>query len=230
MQAIHGAASFELLNKRTIRSTPNPLDRCTVVSIYPREINEIKWTTQPSTYTIPPGTKESPAILVVEPSSWWREFDVDQPLIEVVNSSIQVADSIIKDWSQGILGCDMGDKMPGLFYLLGDVKVEEVKTKHKAELDKAERKQRNWYALLVKIGDSFWSRSQGNPMQVPDLCRLAATELGQGDKPWLKDSTLVSLVKCVACGQLRNPEFPLCPHCKNVVDQELAKKLNLKFA
>jgi hypothetical protein len=113
---------------------------------------------------------------------------------------------------------------------MGDIKSEEIKTKHKSQLDLAERKQKNWYSLLVKLGDSFWARLGGNPLGIPDLCRLAANELGFKDKPWLRDSTIVEMVKCVACGNLRNQEFPICPHCKAVIDTEKAKKLGLTFA
>jgi hypothetical protein len=218
-----------MMNRRVVRSAPNPLDKATVVSIFPREIYEVKHTTQPSIYQILAGTKENPAILVVEPSSWWKEVDSQQPLLEITNSSIQVANSIVVDYCNGLLACNMGDMMPGLFFVPGEVSVADIKTKFSSAMSEAEKKQKNWYGRLVQLGDALWARTQGNPLGVPDLMRLAAQELGI-DKPWIKDFQSMALVKCISCGNLRNPEYPICPTCKAIADPEKAKKLNLTFA
>jgi hypothetical protein len=225
------ASAFEMLNRRTIRSIPNPLDRSTVVSIFPRQILEEKFTTQPSQYFIDKGSKENPAILVVEPASWWREVDLNQPLIEITNSSIQVAESFIRDYCVGLLRCNMTDMMPGIFFIPGEFKLTEIKTKYPNLIEAADKKQKNWFTKLVQEADSLWSRTQGNPLAIPDLCRLAAAELGLKDsKPWTKDFEHASLVKCIACGNMRNPDFPICPNCKTVVDKTKAKELGLVFA
>src|ERR1035437_3715462 len=135
-----------LLNSRkVIRSAKNPMDKCTIVSIFPKEIDEVKHTIEPGHFHIPSGTYEEPAILVVGSSSWWREIDVDQPMLEIPVSSIQIADSVIKDYCNGMLGCNMGDAMPGLFFVLGEHSVFDIKTKYKKELDKVKIKQDNWY-------------------------------------------------------------------------------------
>ena len=51
--------------RRLIRSARNPMDKCTIVSIFPKEINEIKHTIEPGRFVIPPGTFEKPAVLTV---------------------------------------------------------------------------------------------------------------------------------------------------------------------
>src|SRR5258708_3066693 len=89
-------------------------------------------------------TYENPSLLVVGSSSWWKELDLDQPLLEITNSSIQIADSIVKDYCNGILACDMDSRMPGLFFLMGDVKLPIIKDKYKDKLEAARAKQKNW--------------------------------------------------------------------------------------
>ena len=111
-------------NRRTIRAPVNPLDKSTVVSILPKPISERKATIQPGTFELPPGSFDKPSILVVGPSSWWREVDEGQPLLEIPVASVIIADSIVKDYCNGLLACDMGDRMPGLFYLPGIFTVE----------------------------------------------------------------------------------------------------------
>ena len=101
-------------NRRTIRAPVNPLDKSTVISILPKPISERKATIQPGMFELPPGTFENPSILVVGTSSWWREVDENQPLLEIPVSSVQVADSIVRDYCNGLLACDMAEKMPGI--------------------------------------------------------------------------------------------------------------------
>jgi len=84
-------------NRRTIRAPINPMDRSTVVSILPKRIIERKATLQPSTFELSPGTFENPSVLVIGPSSWWREVDENQPLLEIPVSSVQIADAIVRD-------------------------------------------------------------------------------------------------------------------------------------
>lgn len=215
--------------RRLIRSVKNPMDRCTVVSILPKPILEIKYTIEPGIFKIEPGTFENPAILVVGSSSWWRDVDAEQPMLEIPNSSIQVAQSVVQDYCNGLLGCNMGDAMPGLFFVLGEITVAKLKTDYKTKLEEARIKQNNWYSILVKLADSLWARTNGNPLAISDEMRLGARSLNLNDKPWLRDFHIAELTKCAACGSLRNPAYPVCPTCKNVdSNHPLAK--DLKFA
>jgi hypothetical protein len=218
------------MHRRTIRAAVNPMDKSTVVSIYPKSITEFKATIQPNTFTIPAGTFDKPSVLIVGPSSWWREVDEEQPLLEIPVSSIQIADSIVKDYANGLLGCNMMDQMPGIFYLPGEYTSVEIKEKHAPLLKSAQVKQKKWLLELVRMADIMWSRSQGNPLSVSDDARMACRELNIQNKPWLGDHQAAELVKCVACGSLRNALFPICQTCKAIADPELAKKLNLTFA
>jgi hypothetical protein len=218
------------LRRRVVRAPVNPLDKSTVVSIYPRRIDEVKHTIQPGRFIVEPGSYDKPSILVVGPSSWWREIDEEQPLLEIPVSSIQIAESIVRDYSNGLLACNMGDSMPGLFFLPGAVSLEMIKKDFKSMLDAALVKQRKWFAELVRIGDILWARSNGNPWSISELTRLAAQELNIKDKDWLKDFTTIEKVRCKACGAMRDPNYPVCQVCKNIDDPEMAKKMNLSFA
>lgn len=219
------------MKRRTVRAPVNPLDKCTIVSIYPKHIPpEIKPTLQPGSWQIPFGTYDNPGILVVGPSSWWKELDENQPLLEIPQSSILMADSIVKDWANGIYGCDMGEQMPGLFFVPGEWTVEKIKTEKKPELDEANRKQRNWFSYLVKAADDQWARSNGSPLSISDDMRMAARELNMIQKEWLRDQGIMELVRCKACGSLKNPQYPICPNCKAIDDPEKAKALGLVFA
>ncbi len=218
-----------LNNRKLIRSVKNPMDKCTIVSIFPKEIEEIKHTIEPGKFKIPAGTYDKPAVLVVGSSSWWRDIDVEQPMLEIPVSSIQIADSVIKDYCNGMLGCNMGDTMPGLFFILGEHKGIEVSMRYKEKLDEVNIKQTNWYKILVRLADSLWARSNGNPLVICDEMRLAARSLNFNDKAWLKDFQVAELVRCKFCGGMRNPMYPICPVCK-AIDQEHPLSKEIKFA
>src|SRR5690348_6622963 len=178
--------SFGLLlgSRRTIRQEVNPMDKSTIISIYPKAIDETKPTIQPGRFHIDAGTYEKPALLTVGPSSWWKDVGEEEPLIEVPTSSIAIAKSVITDYANGLLACDMGESMPGLFYVLGEKNLTDIQVQFKSELDRAAARQKNWFLALVRLGDVMWSRSNGNPMSISDDMKLAARQLNLDDKPW----------------------------------------------
>jgi len=217
-------------SRRTIRAQVNPMDKSTIVSILPKHITERKPTVSPGFFEIPPGTFDNPSILVVGTSSWWREIDENQPLLEIPVSSIQIADSIVRDYCNGLLACNLDDMMPGLFYIPGELDVVKLKKEYAPLLTNARDKQKRWFMELIRIADILWSRSNGNPLAISSDARLACKELNISEKPWLTDMQTAELVRCIACGSLRNANFPICQTCKAIADPELAKKLNLTFA
>lgn len=218
------------VTRRTIRAAVNPMDKSTVVSILPKVIHEVKHTIVPGVFDIPAGTFDKPAVLVLGSSSWWREIDENQPLLEIPVSSVQVADSVVRDYCVGLLACDMATQMPGIFYVPGEWNADRLKKEQLPLLNKYLACQRKWFQELIKMADILWSRSNGNPLSISDDARLACRELNITNKAWLGDIQTMELVRCVACGSLRNPLFPVCQTCKAIVDPEMAKKLNLTFA
>lgn len=182
------------LNRRTIRGPVNPLDKSTIVSIFPKRIKVIKVTLLPGQWTIEPGSVDAPALLVVGPSSWFKELELNEPLLEIPQSSVQIADSIVKDYCNGIVGCDMGDSMPGLFYVPGEHNITSIRSNYKPLLEKAIASQASYYRAMIRFADHLWAASNGNPMVINDEMRMAAKILGQQDKDWMKDHQMVGMV------------------------------------
>lgn len=216
MSHVGGFPGWRELNRRTVRAPVNPMDKATVVSIYPKEIKEVKHTLQPGTWIIPAGSMEKPATVVVGPSSWWREIDPEQPLLEIPVASILIADSIVRDWCNGLLGVTMGEVMPGLFYIPGEFTQAQVKKDYGNLLVIADMKQRKWYNELVKFADIAWATTNGNPLTINETMKMAARELGIDDRDWLKTYHAANMVRCFACGELKNPLFPICRYCRSV--------------
>ena len=211
-----------------IRSIKSPTDRATIVSIYPKLIEEKKYTIFPNIFIIEPGSIEKPATLIVGPCSWFKSFANGQPSIEVLVSSIEIAESIVKDWSGSLLGADP-DSGPGVFYVEGEIDTNTVKTKYSLKLAEMKLKQNRWFMTLVQHADSLWARSNQNPLTIADEMRLAARMLNLNEKPWLRDFALVDKVPCFACGSLKDPAYPVCHSCR-AIDVSNPKSKELKFA
>ena len=216
--------------RKMIRSPKNSLDICTIISILPVDLpEEIKPTIEPGKFKLPYGTYEKPGVLAVGGSSWWKDYDPSQPVLEIQNSSIQVAESIIRDFCNGLLECNMSDTMPGLFFVEGRVSSPEVVLRYRTKLDEVKAKQDRWFRALVRHADSVFARTNGNPLAIWDLMKLAAVQLNLNDKPWLKDQQMQKMAPCFACGTLRNPIYPVCPSCK-AIDPNHPSAKELKFA
>jgi len=221
--------AFSIRNKRTIRGPVNPMDKCTIFSIYGKTIEERKPTIQPGYFVIPAGSYEAPSRLVVGSSSWWREVNLDEPLLEIPHGSVQIAESVVRDYVIGLLA-RANDAQPGLFWVPGEMTVKQLKAEHPHILEKAKIMQDKWYEALVKLADIGWSRTNGNPLSINDDMRMAANALRLTQKEWMQDFKMMETVACIACGQARNPKFPICPNCKTVVDKELYNKSGLMAA
>lgn len=217
------------IRKQIVRSMRNPIDVSTIVSIFPKEVYDRKHTIEPGEFRISAGTFEEPALLKVGSSSWFSDRDDYQPMLEIPVSSVQVANAVINNYCNGLVGCNMNDSMPGMFFVIGDVSLFEVKQKYKDKMLEAKKKQDVWFTILIRLADSLWARSNGNPLTISDEMRLAAQSLARGDKPWMGSYTTLELVKCNACGNLRNPEYPICPACR-VIDATHPLAKDLKFA
>lgn len=218
------------LHQRVIRAPVNPLDKSTIVSVFPCKIDEVKHTIQPGRFIIEAGTYEEPAILVVGPSSWWKEMDQGMPSLEIPAGSVSIADSVIKDYANGLLACDMGGRMPGLFYVPGEYNREQIFEHFPEELETAKTKQRAWYKALVEFADVLWAQSDGNPRSISDEMKLAAHDLNLKEKPWLKDHQMQQLENCPVCGALWNSVYPMCQSCRTIINQEKYDALNVRPA
>lgn len=201
--------------RRMIRQPKNPQDIATIVSIFPMDINENKYTIWPGQFKIAAGSVSNPSVLTIGPSSWYFDRDLEMPIQEMVTGAVVVAESVINDYCSGLLEVSMPDKMPGLFFVPGEVTSDGILVKYKSALHAAKVKQDAWYQELVKQADGLWATSRNNPLAIWGIMKMAAKELGV-DRPWLADFKISGLTKCFACGNLRDPEFPICPTCKTI--------------
>lgn len=220
---------FEMLNRRTVRAEVNPADKTTIVSIAPFDIVETITTVQPSRYEIPKGSLENPSLTVIGPASWWKETDPDQPLLEVIVGSVLVAKNLIYDYISAMNCVTMTVAQPGLFHVPGVLTLADVKKNFGEHLKRYDTMQRAWYKELVNQADGLWARTNQNPLSIDNQSRLAAREL-QLERPWIRDFQSVQNVNCIACGNLRNPQYPICPSCHMIVDTALAAKLGIVAA
>ena len=220
---------FPNMDRKVVRSRKNPIDKCTIVSIFPKAIKEVKPAVEPGIFDIPAGTFDIPGISIVGGSSWWKDINEDQPLLEIPVSSPQVAEAVINDYCRGLLAYRPGTQQPGLFFVLGPKTVADVKREFAIMLKEAKQKQDAWFLELIRIADSLWARSNGNPLAIHNDMRLAAEQLSISDKPWMQDFKAMQMVNCKYCGALKNPEYPVCGSCRAVdMTHPLAKEI--KFA
>ncbi len=219
---------FALNNKRIIRSEPNEFDKATIVSIYPRDIREKKETIFPGMFHIPAGTVEKPSVVVIGPSSWFRDMGEEMPSIEIPNNAVQVANSVVTDYCNGLIEYDR-EAGPGLFFIPGAWTLKEIKEKYKSAFDGSIKRQALWFKRLVDLADKGWAETNGSPRAINELMKMAANEIGVKDRDWMRTSIVAEMIKCVACGNLRNPSFPICGTCNRVIDVELAKQRGIEI-
>ncbi len=238
-----GLGSF-FSGKRSIRRPINPLDKATIISVYPEQIVEEKITIFPSKFIIPAAPADGFSILVIGPSSWFKELGDEQPMLEIPNSAVDIAKSVVNDYCMSVLGWS-GDRSPGLFWIPGAHKKETISTfiwptvegephlnegkTFKVLLEEAKTRQINWYRELIAIGDRDWARTNGNPLTINKDMRRGAEMLGL-EKPWMKDIRMSDLQRCPACGHMVNLDFPVCSNCKTIVNKAKAKELGIVFA
>jgi hypothetical protein len=223
--------------RRLIRAPINPLDKSTIISILPIPLHEIKPTAFPSVFDIPRAPDGGFSLLTIGSSSWWKEMEDGQPFLEIPNSSIQMAESIIMDYCNGMFCCDMHDSMPGLFFIPGAWDKNNIisfvdpvtNQSFAAKLERAKQQQKNFYLEQVKQADILWARTNGNPLAISDWSRIAAEKLGL-NRTWLADFKSVELSNCKACGELININYPVCRYCHAVIDIDKATQLGIKFA
>jgi len=210
------------------RSSINPHDKSTLVSIFPVAINETKETINPKNYKIPAGSFENPSVVVIGAGSWWIDRDEKQPPIEVMCSSVEIAESIISDYTRGMMGVEDASG-PGLFFIPGEHKLDVIKIKYTDSLKKAKERQDRWFNNLIQAGDVLWATGNGNPIMIWGLMKMAAVQMGQSDKPWLANAVAAAKIKCFACGNLRDPKYPVCSVCR-AIDPTHPMAEKVKFA
>lgn len=203
---------------------------CTVVSIVPFAIKEVKPGLSPNIYEIAAATEDEPSILHIGTGSHNVYFDENRGSLNVKDPSAEIARSVVEDFTTSQL--EYGDGVgPGLFWVIGKLSVEQVKKEYSAELTSAKIRQRRWFEKLIRLADRDWERYK-QPNVVSDFQRLAANilKLDPSRHGWLEPSSIEvqASIQCKACFSSIHPKAIICPICKVVQDANKAK--NLEFA
>lgn len=219
MSQVGSFPGLQGLNRRTVRGPVNPMDKSTIVSIFPKVVRVEKITLIPGRWEIPAGSAENPTIFVIGPSSWFKELEPHEPLLEIPQGSNVIAESIVNDYCNGIFGCDMGSSKPGIFWVPGEHNIESIRKNHSLLLQQAVAGQAGYYRTMLRAADQLWAVANGNPLVINEEMRMAAKYLGQEDKDWMKDHTNVGMTRCFACGSMKNPQYAVCATC-NIIDPQ----------
>lgn len=196
----------------------------TIISLLPFDLIESKPGLHPNEYIIHKAEGDKIGLTII-PNNVFYLINPD-PLadakdvrnIQVPVKSIELAQSIIVDYSNALLGVSPPDAMPGLVAVKGDYSNRtEVSKEFIKEIMIARNAQNNWFENLVNIADDTWAKTR-SPMGISDLQRSAAKLLGR-KRDWInptpaelimnscpicKATINEGALKCVACGTILN--------------------------
>lgn len=226
--------------RRVLRPLPrNPADKCTIVSVFPKEIIETKPTIFPGVFTIPAAEFDSFTLLVVNGSSYYRPSTIEKmPPTEIQVNSAQLAEAIVNDYLSATWLSSKGVRSPGIFWIPGEWNNVTIHTyvhsdgrKFSQLLEQARALQKLWFAEVMNFADEAWARTNGNPKAIMEDAKIAARLLGvETTKPWMQNTVATQLEHCPSCGEMINMAFPVCKHCHAIVNADKAKEMNLTFA
>lgn len=227
------------IGKRVISLLPrNPMDKTTIVSVYPREIVDIKPTLFPGRFVIPAARLGEFSLLIIEGASYFIPSQIEkQPPTEVQVNSMMLAESILHD-SIPAMNLVTSSSRPGVFCIPGEWNEKSILKYRHADgrsfdelLSLARVWQQEYWTRVIDEADYFWSKSSGNPKTIPEDAKMAAKILGvEKVKPWMHNVVASELVNCRACGEMVNPAYPVCRFCHAHLDPKKIKDLDIVFA
>ena len=216
----------------------NQFDRATIVSIFPKIILEVKHTIFPGRFEVPAADKDDFSILVIESSSYYKPSTIEKmPPTEIQVNAAALAESIVNDYLSAVWLSSKGQRSPGIFWIPGEWTkktivnyVDPKGVTFTQMLNAAREYQKAWFKLLVDAADELWARSGGNPKAIPEDSKLGAEYIGvEKSKPWMQNTIAAALSNCPSCGEMINLEYPVCRHCKAIINKAKAKELDLVF-
>lgn len=195
--------------------------KCTVVSLLPYPLREVKPGLFPGEFAIPACLNEKPGILHVDRSRHDVYLDEKRGSIPVWTPSDEIARALIYDYRTSCLAVEE-DAIPGLFWLEGEKSLKDIGVAHVKELNDHQKKQENWFERLVKLADDDWERLHKHSA-ISNLQRLAAKSLNL-ERPWIVVKPSETR-KCPACRTTVEFGAVICSACHCVLDAEGYKKL-----
>ena len=199
-------------------------EACTIFSLMPIQIYEVKSGIIPGTFTIPKSDGKNPSTLIVGPSHYFIYLDESRGSIKSLAPAYEVAQSIVEDFKSSQIGMS-DDASPGLGWIVGRFSSGEMIV-HVNVLKDLKEKQRKWYQNICRLADNDWARYHHHNA-ISDIQRTAANELGLNvnDHEWMSITATEGLVNCPACGSKVGKDIVVCPMCRCVLNVEKHKSL-----
>lgn len=196
--------------------------KSTVISIYPFALTEEKPGLLPAVYNIPAGTYEKPSILYVNDARYFIPRALDQPPIVAFEGGDIVARAIVEDFTKAQLEFTT-EAHPGLMWAPGEIKEDQVKYKFAEELKILKLKQDRWFMKLVEKADDDWNKFH-HYRSITDVQRRAC-EFLKLKREWTSVEDATKFIDCPACMTRIRDSVVVCPHCKVIVNEQMAAKL-----
>jgi hypothetical protein len=202
---------------------------CTVVSLFPREINENKSGQTPDRFLIAAAEKDDISILHVEDGYSTIYLDETRGALPVVILAEDVAKSIVNDFVGSFQGIGPNTK-PGMFYVSGKYTKEEIKKQFPDKVKLAATQQRVWGMELVRLADDDWQKYH-RLKSINELPRYFAELFGL-KRDWLalvpEEEVKEELIRCKFCAETIPAVAIVCPNCKNILDSKKYEELKGK--
>jgi len=182
---------------------PKSQQNCTIVSMLPYAIKEVKPNIIPGYFQIPASRNGLPSLLHIGSAIHWLDSPFPkQPPIKMTELSTQMARSVVNDFVEAQICLD-SDAAPGIFWIEGHIELDEVLKKHADKIREAEERQKKWFLRLIREADDDWGKTKSNK-SISDIQRYAGKFMNM-DREWLNTS-LESVME-------------RCPLCKGLVEQ-----------
>lgn len=198
--------------------------KATVVSLIPWQMfPEEKPHLQPSTYKIPIAPKDGISVFHVGEAGYNVANPFDDTNIRVPVTPDEIARSIVEDYVSAQICLDEG-ACPGIFWVQGELTVEDVMQYYPEKVAEYRLKQTNWFKLLVGMADADFTKNK-NILAISDIQRHAARSLGI-KKDWVDFSVLgQDLEYCPFCKSIVPIGAVVCNVCREVINREAYNKL-----
>lgn len=184
---------------------PESPGNCTVISLVPFAIKEIKPQIIPGYFQIPPAAQGDIQCLPVGESIYWMESPFKgMPPIKITETPKAMARSIVNDYIEAQLATDT-DVAPGLFWVEGHYVRARAKKELSEQIKEVQERQNKWFVNLVRIADDDWEQSHQHKF-ISDIQRHAARALGWTSKEWLSSSLDAVMVQCPLCKESVRPD------------------------
>lgn len=206
---------------------PRASGNCTVVSIMPFPLKELKPQIIPGYFQIPASRDGEPVCLPVGESIHWMESPFKgMPPMKVTETSKSMAKSIVNDFMEGMLAVDT-DTLPGIFWVEGHFDVAGIRKNYNPNLERAIAKQNRWFIELIKIADDDWAKYHQH-RAITDIQRCAAKALGM-QREWLSATIDMQMTNCPLCKELVRPDAIVHTACGYILNPTAYEQMSSRI-